>query len=235
MKIKVKIQSPAFLTISIYIFFVFLVTTLFRAQENIKNYRPDFQNLNKTQQPLNPDNLNVVLLENTLTYRTNLIRQNYHISMFISDNKLRTTARSHSKEMVRLKYLSHQSPNAKNRNLMDRLKNAGLFLGNTYIGENIGVDYFLGIAGVPFYKKKSKGKIQYINSKTGKPIRYHTYLEFAQRMLENWMKSPGHRKNILNKDFERIGIGIAAGTYKGFPAIYVTQHFIGALKLKKSK
>lgn len=137
--------------------------------------------------------------------------------------------------MARLNYLSHQSPIAKNRQLIDRLKNAGLSLGNTCIGENIGVDYFLGIAGVPFYKKKSKGKIQYINSRTGKSIKYQTYKEFASRMVENWMQSPDHRKNILNKNFERIGIGVAIGTYNGFKAVYVTQHFIGSLKWKGNK
>ena len=30
-----------------------------------------------------------------------------------------------------------------------------------------------------------------------------------------WMKSSGHRANILNRRFREIGVGTATGTYKG--------------------
>ena len=39
------------------------------------------------------------------------------------------------------------------------------------------------------------------------------------------MNSPGHRANILNPDFEWIGIGIEVGDARGFDAVYVTQNF----------
>lgn len=41
-------------------------------------------------------------------------------------------------------------------------------------------------------------------------------------VMESWMNSPGHRKNILNPDFKYIGIGIAKG---GSYGIYWTQEF----------
>jgi hypothetical protein len=40
-----------------------------------------------------------------------------------------------------------------------------------------------------------------------------------------WMKSPGHRANILNGDYAEIGVGTARGEYKGFPTIFVVQLF----------
>ena len=40
-----------------------------------------------------------------------------------------------------------------------------------------------------------------------------------------WMNSPGHRANILNKDFQEIGIGISQGVYQGHTAIFVVQEF----------
>lgn len=40
-----------------------------------------------------------------------------------------------------------------------------------------------------------------------------------------WMNSPGHRANILNKNFEEIGIGIAQGEFQGHTAIIVAQYF----------
>ena len=39
------------------------------------------------------------------------------------------------------------------------------------------------------------------------------------------MNSPGHRANILNPNFELIGIGIEVGDTRGFDAVYVTQKF----------
>ncbi|HYF05901.1 MAG TPA: CAP domain-containing protein [Patescibacteria group bacterium] len=47
----------------------------------------------------------------------------------------------------------------------------------------------------------------------------------AETMEDAWMNSPGHRANILNKNYEDIGIGIAAGDYKGHRSIFVVQMF----------
>jgi uncharacterized protein YkwD len=132
--------------------------------------------------------------------------------------------------MSRLNYFSHTSPVNENQRLEDRLRRAGLTLPNTIMGENIGVDYFLKIANVPFYKKKERGITVYIDAESHKTIQLQTYREFSESMVKSWMKSPSHRKNILNQQFNRIGIGVAVGTYKRFQAIYVTQHFMGSLK-----
>lgn len=40
-----------------------------------------------------------------------------------------------------------------------------------------------------------------------------------------WMKSPTHRENILRPEFSEIGIGLAHGTYKNRPAVFVVQFF----------
>ncbi|MBI2637915.1 MAG: hypothetical protein HYW88_03370, partial [Candidatus Sungbacteria bacterium] len=40
-----------------------------------------------------------------------------------------------------------------------------------------------------------------------------------------WMNSPGHRANILNKDFTEIGIAMAQGIYQGRETTFVVQMF----------
>jgi uncharacterized protein YkwD len=41
-----------------------------------------------------------------------------------------------------------------------------------------------------------------------------------------WMRSPGHRRNILSNDYEHIGIGLEIGSLEGFGRAHVwTQHF----------
>lgn len=47
----------------------------------------------------------------------------------------------------------------------------------------------------------------------------------AENVEQAWMNSPGHKANILNKNFEEIGIGISQGEYQGHNAIFVVQMF----------
>lgn len=43
--------------------------------------------------------------------------------------------------------------------------------------------------------------------------------------VEAWMASPGHRANILNKNYTEIGIGVAKGMYEGREAVFIAQMF----------
>jgi len=47
----------------------------------------------------------------------------------------------------------------------------------------------------------------------------------AENVETAWMNSPGHKANILNKNFQDIGIGISQGTYQDHTAIFVVQEF----------
>lgn len=47
----------------------------------------------------------------------------------------------------------------------------------------------------------------------------------AENVESAWMNSPSHKANILNKNFEQIGIGIAQGEYNGRESTFVVQMF----------
>ena len=50
----------------------------------------------------------------------------------------------------------------------------------------------------------------------------------AKFVVRSWMNSPGHRANLLRPGWRRIGIGIARGTFQGYPgASVVTADFAG--------
>jgi len=36
-----------------------------------------------------------------------------------------------------------------------------------------------------------------------------------EKIFRNWMKSRGHRSNILNRRFREVGVGVETGTFKG--------------------
>lgn len=44
--------------------------------------------------------------------------------------------------------------------------------------------------------------------------------------VANWMQSPGHRENILNPDFTRVGVCVRTAAYQGLPEAHLhVQHF----------
>jgi uncharacterized protein YkwD len=47
----------------------------------------------------------------------------------------------------------------------------------------------------------------------------------AENVETAWMNSPGHRANILNTNYEEIGIGIASGQFEGHNTTFVVQMF----------
>ena len=69
----------------------------------------------------------------------------------------------------------------------------------------------------PFDRMKAAGKTY---SSAGENIAAGQ--SSPQNVMDSWMNSPGHRKNILNPDFEYIGVGLARG---GSYGIYWAQEF----------
>jgi uncharacterized protein YkwD len=51
---------------------------------------------------------------------------------------------------------------------------------------------------------------------------YMTLERIASQTVNGWMNSPGHRENVLDKGYDREGIGVAIGANE---AVYVTQNF----------
>lgn len=47
----------------------------------------------------------------------------------------------------------------------------------------------------------------------------------SRDVVDAWMGSPSHRANIVKGVYTDIGVGVAAGVYKGQPAVYVVQYF----------
>lgn len=46
-----------------------------------------------------------------------------------------------------------------------------------------------------------------------------------QALVIGWMESPGHRANILNKNFNEIGVAVVKGDFKGIKTWIAVQHF----------
>jgi len=47
----------------------------------------------------------------------------------------------------------------------------------------------------------------------------------GQDIVDAWMKSPGHRANILQNNYKEIGVGLVKGKYEGKDVWMAVQHF----------
>jgi len=47
----------------------------------------------------------------------------------------------------------------------------------------------------------------------------------VSKLLQDWMASPGHRKNIVNCDYTNLGVGYAFSNYGGVSKHYWVQNF----------
>ncbi len=46
-----------------------------------------------------------------------------------------------------------------------------------------------------------------------------------ETLVQAWMDSPGHRENILNKNYSEIGVAVIKGTFEGKTTWLAVQHF----------
>lgn len=113
------------------------------------------------------------------------------------ESQLNDAAEDHSAWMLNTDTFSHTG--AGGSTSTERMKDAGFdFSGNWRSGENIAWQSERGAEGIN---------------------------DDVEQLHQNLMNSPSHRANILNPDYEYIGIGIEEGDYNGWDAVMVTQNF----------
>ena len=143
---------------------------------------------------------------------TNEERVNHGLASLKNDKKLANIAREHSADMINREYYGHDAPGGLGPS--DRAENAGYTCIKNYgtyytdgVGENIHV--------VPT-------KLDYYSGG------FYSHERLASLLVDSWMDSPGHRDNILNKNYDRLGVGVAIkfNPYNLYPIeIYSTQNF----------
>ena len=140
----------------------------------------------ETEQPKNPNQVVDFIFE-----FSNQVRSQYHLPLFVQNEKLQISSARHSQNMQRHDFYSHtdhkgRSPSQRVEEWFPEL------IGG--IGENLAV-----VSGD--IRKREQ--------------------DLAQEFVNGWMNSPPHRKNMLNKDYRYLGVGVSVAPRK----IYATQNF----------
>jgi uncharacterized protein YkwD len=136
-------------------------------------------------------------LERRIFQLTNEGRRKNGLPPLAPDDSLAAKARDKSDDMLKNNYFSHTSPEGKT--IKDRMQEEkpASFRTISRIGENI-----------------------YMGSR----LDYSTDVKTQARMIvDGWMTSPGHRRNILDPNYTHLGVGVAAKDKD----CYATQIFAG--------
>jgi uncharacterized protein YkwD len=161
----------------------------------------------KKQQPT----VTIAILEKQIHILINNERRNRGLSRLAWDDALNSIARKHSRDMAKRNYFAHLSPEG--RDFLFRYKQEGYscgirFSSTVHLGaENIALnnlyDSITTVNGKVYHEWNSQEKI-------------------AETTVEGWMKSTGHRKNILTPHWRHEGIGVFIAPDD---KVYITQNF----------
>ena len=125
---------------------------------------------------------------------TNEERTKHGLRPLANDEKLTSIARHHSVDMGNRDYYDHVTPEG-----LDALDRIGY-----HCQMNNALGYGENIYQVGLKTKKAS---------------WHSEESLAKELVDGWMESPGHRENILEKNFYRIGVGVSI---TGINGVYAT-------------
>lgn len=164
--------------------------------------------LQRTNQP----EIRIPDLERRIHDLVNSERANKKANKLDFDRQLAEIARAHSADMARRQFFDHTNPDGKNAT--DRGRVAGYLCQKFYGG------FFTQGLAENIYRGNLYSRIRI----TGSQRTYDWYSpeEIAREVVEGWMDSPGHRRNILEKTYGKEGIGIFIAAAD---RVYVTQVF----------
>ena len=161
-----------------------------------------------------PDGDLVDKIESLVHMLVNNERKQRDIPLLTEDNRLAGIAREHSQDMSRNDYFYHQS-------LTGQDPSARATSNGYTCRKNYGFYYTDGIVENIFqnWRVSSTWYIFPIPI----PIKnYSSPEEIATSTVLGWMDSQGHRENILNLSYDRVGTGVAVSPNG---KVYITQNF----------
>lgn len=144
---------------------------------------------------------------NDLIAAVNDVRAEYNLQPLKSNYYLEISAQNHAKDMADRGYFSHYTPEG--LSYVDRIRKAG-YLNVNPNACSCAQQFDLGGS----VADKGPGFIITGNEQCSCEPTFSLGENLAkgqlsvQQVLDDWMNSPGHRKNILRPEFEEIGIGL---------------------------
>ncbi|MFQ6030792.1 MAG: CAP domain-containing protein [Dehalococcoidia bacterium] len=140
-------------------------------------------------------------------------RQNASLERLDRDHALSAIARSHSRDMSGNGFFAHHNPAGKSP--------AQRGIDASYLCYKNYGSYFTQGIGENIFQTWLYSSTTYLNG-AARSKDYLSIEELARQIVQGWMDSPDHRKNILNNGYSQQGIGVVVGPEE---RVYITQNF----------
>ncbi|WCL48760.1 CAP domain-containing protein [Leptospira sp. GIMC2001] len=197
----------------------------------------DFRKFSPFNDKIDFKKIDYPLLHAAVFFETNKRRVEMDLPDFEYSQALEQVSVEHSRDMVRLDFSSHNSPVPGRETPKKRMEAYGIT--NAYTAENINIGY--GVAyegGRPVFTPDQNKGGYFSYDLNGVPLPAQTYLSLARSVVDSWMNSPGHRRNILNTNLKYLGVGSAYfkdSKFYNMDKFKFTQSFSSAPGLAKQK
>lgn len=154
-------------------------------------------------QPVRRDAFDNQLFDAAILHFTNKSRCANGVPALAADRGLRRVAGLHSEDMAAQRFFSHTSPVRGRETLSKRLESGNVQVRGA--AENIATRPRLQIGGgQPFFVKDiQRCEFTYQGSR----IEPHSYETLAKSFVTQWENSAGHRRNLMNPSYTRVGSG----------------------------
>ena len=141
-------------------------------------------------------------VESLILTMTNDIRQKHGLQRLKGDTSLRNIARDHSDDMIDRDFFAHENPDG--RDAGDRIAS-----GHRRLIGGVGENIWQFASTLEMNGRREPDFIRL------------SATAIAAKAMDGWMKSPGHRENILRKTFTHLGVGVSIVKGK----VTATQNF----------
>lgn len=159
------------------------------------------------------------LLKKLIIEYTNSERKEAGLTALEADDALSSAAAKHSRDMARRDYFSHTRQRESEPDIEFEDRELIKKLGYKRTAENISLQPIV-------QSRRTKTRtLPSGETRSATTREFATYQEMAKTIVDSWMESRGHRKNILTPEFTLIGIGTATGDQDGQPYVWITQLF----------
>lgn len=158
---------------------------------------------------------------------TNRVRQVHGLAPLRSVRGLEEAASFQANAIAMTGVLAHDNPFEGRADVISRIRATGLAVEGAW--ENV--------ASTPLRIPEDgrgvriavdeQGRREYVDFRTGEPLAWSSYGDLAARIVEQWMKSPPHRANILRDAPTHLACATALGrTATGGEVVHSVQVFV---------
>lgn len=176
--------------------FTYLLVTIVALGQDYYSYTADeFFELDAVNKTIDVNNMDVDLLEAAVFHASNQVRTKKRKAEFTHDVILHKAARHHAVYLAKANKVEHK--NTKEKRFETPYKRVVAFGGNDFMGvsENLALISPVVLGKDNLYYMKDGQPVD----KAGNKLPLKTYKEFATQVVDGWMNSKGHRKNLMSE------------------------------------